>query len=94
MITKDDIKKVAHLARIQIGDDEVHHYFTELSTILEYVETLNELGFLNVEPTSHAVHAENVFRSDDEPCLNPVIEKVIKAAPEVDDQFFLVPKVL
>jgi aspartyl-tRNA(Asn)/glutamyl-tRNA(Gln) amidotransferase subunit C len=64
MIDRDQVLHVAKLARLRLSDDEVERMRGELSKILEYVETMNELDLEGVEPTSHVVDLTNVFRED------------------------------
>jgi len=60
MIEREQVLHVARLARLRLTDDEVERMAGELSKILEYVETMNELDLEGVEPTSHVVDLTNV----------------------------------
>ena len=64
MIDRDQVLHVAKLARLKLTDDEVDRMAGELSKILGYVETMNELDLEGVEPTSHVVDLTNVLRED------------------------------
>jgi aspartyl-tRNA(Asn)/glutamyl-tRNA(Gln) amidotransferase subunit C len=64
-LSRDEVHHVARLARLELSEDEVDRFATELSKVLEYMETIGELGDLaDVEPTSHVVAVENAFRAD------------------------------
>jgi aspartyl-tRNA(Asn)/glutamyl-tRNA(Gln) amidotransferase subunit C len=65
MLTRDQVLHVARLARLELTDDEVERFSTELSKVLDHIEKIEELGDLaDVEPTSHVVALENVLRAD------------------------------
>ena len=87
------VRHVAHLARLRITDEEVARYAAQLSTILRYVEQLNELDTTGVEPTAHALGVSNVFRDD---TVRPSLDaaRALSNAPDRQDDFFRVPKVL
>jgi aspartyl-tRNA(Asn)/glutamyl-tRNA(Gln) amidotransferase subunit C len=93
MIGKDQVCKIADLARLTLNNDETERYAKELSQILEYVESLNQIDVTGINPTAHAVEVQNVFRVD-ETLESGVIGKVLEHAPKTEENFFLVPKVL
>ena len=81
---------MARLARLRLSEDEVDRMAGEMSTILEHVETMNELDLEGVEPTSHVVELQNVLREDvPRPCLPR--ERALEQAPDVADGGFRVP---
>ncbi|MBS4034294.1 MAG: Asp-tRNA(Asn)/Glu-tRNA(Gln) amidotransferase subunit GatC [Ignavibacterium sp.] len=92
-ITKKDVEKIAELARLKFDENELNDFTIEMNKILSYVEKLNELNTDNVEPLSHPNEASNVFRED---ILKPSVstEEALKNAPDKDDKFFKVPKVI
>ena len=65
MIEREQVEHVAKLARLKLSDEEVERMASELSGILEHVERISELDLDGVEPTSHVVALENVFRPDE-----------------------------
>ncbi len=92
-LTEQQVRHVAKLARLDLTDDQVKQFAQQLGGILEYVEKLDELDTDNVEPTVHAAALRNVFRKDQaRPGIG--VENVLKNAPESDEPFFLVPKVI
>ena len=92
-VTRKDVEHIAELARLKFTDEELNDFTGQLNEILAYVEKLNELDTENVEPLSHPIEGSNVFRED---VIKPSIstEEALKNAPEKDEQFFHVPKVI
>ena len=90
MIDREQVLHVAKLARLRLSDDEVERMAGELSKILEYVETMNELDLEGVEPTSHVVDLTNVLR-EDVPRPSWPREVVIGQAPDATETGFRVP---
>jgi len=90
MIEREQVLHVARLARLRLTDDEVERMAGELSKILEYVETMNELDLEGVEPTSHVVDLTNVLR-EDVPRPSWPREVVLEQAPDATDSGFRVP---
>lgn len=92
-IAGDQVRHVAHLARLKLTDEEIHRYAAEISGILDYVDLLNELDTSSVEPTAHPLPLRNVLREDEiRPSIGP--EDALANAPQRQDTFFRVPKVL
>ena len=92
-LTLEDVRKVAHLARLQLTEEEVRQYQEQLSSVLDYVEQLNELDLEDVPPTAHAVGRRNVFREDEaRPSLS--LEDVLLNAPQKARDQFLIQAVL
>lgn len=92
-ITAEQVAYVARLAKLTVSEEEKVKLTLQLEQILNYVDQLNELDTSRVEPTSHAILLENVFREDQEiPSLSP--ELALKNAPERENGFFKVPKVI
>ncbi len=64
MITPEQVKHIAKLARLGLQDKDIGKFSKQLSSIMEYVEKLNEVDVKNVEPTSQVTGLENVMRED------------------------------
>ena len=92
-ISEEEVRHVAKLSRLRLGDDEVRHFADQLSAVLDYISKLNELDVENVEPMAHAADVTNVLR-DDDPKPPLAVEGVLAGAPDASGQFFKVPKVL
>lgn len=92
MITKDDVKHVAKLARLELTEEETEKYSEQLGNILKYVEQMNEVDTTGIEPMPHAVPVTNVMR-EDEVKYEQTKEELMKNAPYEEDGFFRVPKI-
>lgn len=92
-ISKDQVKHVAHLARLAISDEEAERFTNQLSSIIKYAEQLNELDTTNVEPTTHVLDLKNVLRKD-EPKQWITQEEALKNAPDRKGDYFRVPSIL
>jgi aspartyl-tRNA(Asn)/glutamyl-tRNA(Gln) amidotransferase subunit C len=93
MIDQEQVKKVALLARLDLHASEVEQFTTQLSSILGYVEQLQELDVSDVPPTTRAIDVSNVIRPDDlQPYPNR--EQILSVAPDVNGDFFRVPKII
>jgi aspartyl-tRNA(Asn)/glutamyl-tRNA(Gln) amidotransferase subunit C len=92
-ISKDDVTKVAELARLEVTEEETEIFTEQLGNILEYIEKLNELDTDNVEPTSHVLDISTPLR-EDKVVKWLSIEEVLQNAPESEDDFFVVPQVI
>ncbi|MFD2445142.1 Asp-tRNA(Asn)/Glu-tRNA(Gln) amidotransferase subunit GatC [Bacillus sp. CGMCC 1.16607] len=92
-INKDQVKHVAHLARLAITEEEAEKFTTHLDAIITFAEQLNELDTDGVEPTSHVLNLKNILREDLAKEGLPR-EEVLKNAPEHQDGQFKVPSIL
>ena len=63
-ISKEEVKHIAKLARIEFSEDEINRFTEQLSTILNYVSKLDELNTEDIVPTSHVIDLKNCFRDD------------------------------
>ena len=88
-----DVRYTAQLARLNLTEEEIAKFQSQLSQVLDYVEKLRLVDVTGVEPTAHTNPVFNVFREDIvEPSLT--VEQVLQNAPESDGPFFKVPKVI
>jgi aspartyl-tRNA(Asn)/glutamyl-tRNA(Gln) amidotransferase subunit C len=87
------IERIAELARLNLKPEEKAKLEKDLGAILGYVKNLDKLDTQNVEPTSHVLNLENVFRKD-EVKVSGVRDEVLKHAPASEGKFFKVPKVV
>jgi aspartyl-tRNA(Asn)/glutamyl-tRNA(Gln) amidotransferase subunit C len=92
-ITPEEVRRVAMLARLALTPAEEERLTEELDKILRYVEKLNELDTSQLEPFTHAVNRVNAFRSD-EVTNHPRPMALLANAPEKDQTFFKVPKII
>ncbi|QQS61279.1 MAG: Asp-tRNA(Asn)/Glu-tRNA(Gln) amidotransferase subunit GatC [Candidatus Moraniibacteriota bacterium] len=64
MLSKEEVCHIAHLARIELSDQEVEKFGKEMSAILEYIEKLNELDTQEIAPIGHITGMVNIYRED------------------------------
>lgn len=92
-ITEDEVRHVAKLARLELGEQDVERFTRQLGGVLDYVAQIGELDVEGVEPMAHPLEMPNVLR-EDEPAEPMPREAALRNAPERDEAFFKVPKVL
>jgi aspartyl-tRNA(Asn)/glutamyl-tRNA(Gln) amidotransferase subunit C len=92
-VTIKDVEHIAKLAKLEFTDAEKEKFTYQLNKILEYVEQMNKLDTSNVEPLSHVIELNNVFRQD-ETRQGVETAEALKNAPAKTDKFFKVPKVI
>ena len=92
-LTRDDVIKVAMLARLALSDTELSSLTEELSKIVGFVSQLSELDTDEVEPLAHPLDSQNVFR-EDRPVPSLTTADALRCAPRHDEECFLVPAVL
>jgi aspartyl-tRNA(Asn)/glutamyl-tRNA(Gln) amidotransferase subunit C len=92
-ITKDEVRYVAKLARLNIAEDKLEPFTAQMDNILGYIDQLNELDVTDVQPTAQSLSSGNVLREDivDNTYTR---ERSLKNAPLEEDGFFKVPKVI
>ncbi len=92
-ITKDEILKVAALARLELTPQELEKMAVDLAQIVAYVDQIKKINTDGIVPRSQFIKAENVFREDIVKPSLPV-EKALGNAPDRDEEYFRVPKVI
>ena len=93
-ISTDDVKHLASLSALSLGDDEIEALREDIEAILGYVEQLNELDTTGVEPTYQVTGLENVWRDDAVQADNVTTTQLLDLAADAHEQQFKVPKVL
>jgi aspartyl-tRNA(Asn)/glutamyl-tRNA(Gln) amidotransferase subunit C len=92
-ISKKEVEHVAKLARLEITESEKDALSQQLSSILTYIEQLKAIDTSGVEPTATVLDQSNVFREDTvRPSLS--VEHALANAPQADDGYFQVPRIL
>ncbi len=92
-ITLDEIKWIAHLSRLELKTEELIAASTQLSSILNYINQLQEVNTDNVEPLAHALDVSNVFREDVlRESIN--VNEALANAPDRQGNFYGVPAIL
>ncbi|HHJ06361.1 MAG TPA: Asp-tRNA(Asn)/Glu-tRNA(Gln) amidotransferase subunit GatC, partial [Anaerolineae bacterium] len=88
-LTRQEVENIAHLARLRLTDEEKTLFQNQLSAILEYAQTLQQLDTANIPPTTSALPLDNVMRADEiTPSL--AVEDALANAPDVQDNSFRV----
>lgn len=92
-ITREDVRHLADLSRIELDDAELDHLAPQLNVILTSVASIQGVAGDDVPPTSHPMPLTNVFRED---VVVPGLtaEEALSGAPEVEEQRFSVPRIL
>ena len=92
-LSRDDVAKLAALARIEMSEEELVSRSSQFGTILDAVARVQEANLDGVIPTSHPQPIQNVFREDEvHPNLTP--EQALSGAPAQEEQRFRVPQIL
>ena len=87
------VRRIAHLARIAVADDEVEHLQGELNAILAFVEQLLEVNVDGIEPMTSVTPMEMKKRAD-EVTDGGIADDIVRNAPATEGHFFMVPKVV
>ncbi len=93
MLSKDDVRYIASLSRIYLEEHEIEHLQKDLEQILHYVQKLEKLDVKDIQPTSHVLPLNNVYRRD---VVKPSLPQAdaIKIASVKHKGFFKVPQVI
>ena len=92
-IDKDTVKHISKLARISLDDKKVDALSKSLSSIMTFIEKLNELNTDKTSPLTSIIEASLSTRKD-EPKQEKIRDQILKNSPEKNDEFFVVPKVI
>lgn len=92
-VSRKDVEHIAMLARLGLTEIELDRFAEQLDLILDHAGAIGKLDLSDVAPTAHAVPLRNVIREDAErPCLSQ--EAALANAPEQEDGYFLIPKIV
>ena len=92
-VDADTVRRIAHLARIAVAEEEIDHLKGELNAMLSFVEQLDEVNVEGVEPMTSVTPMAMKKRAD-VVTDGGIADDVVKNAPMSEDNFFLVPKVV
>ncbi len=92
-LKEDDVRKIAHLARLAIDDTDIPQYARELSRVLELVEQMSAVNTDNVQPLAHPLDESQRLRKDEVTEINER-DHFQSIAPATKDGLYLVPKVI
>lgn len=93
IIDESQVRHIAKLGRLKLGDDEVRLFAAQLGAILGYIEQLSNVDTTGVEPMTHPLPLRNVLR-EDEPAESLSSNSALRNAPQREGDFFRVPAVL
>ena len=92
-ISREEVSKVAQLAKLKLNEDEIDNHASQIEKILEYINQLEKIDTTNVPCTTRAIEVINNFRSD----INKKYKNrddILNLAPSREDDFFKVPKII
>ena len=92
-ITKEEVKKVAHLARLELNENEINNHAQQLEKILDYIKQLEKIDTDDVPCTTRAIEVINVVRKDEKKSFE-CNEELLELSPSREDKFFKVPKII
>ena len=92
-ITKDEVKKVANLARLELNDHQIKNHAEQLEKILEYIKQLEKIDTCNVPCTTRAIEVINIFRKD-EKYNSDCTKELLELGPSRENNYFKVPKII
>ncbi len=93
MLSREEVLHIAHLARLELTEEEIEAYRQQLSSILDYFERLKEVDTEGIPPTASVLPPRTRLR-EDEPRPGLSREELLANAPDVEDGQFRVPPVL
>lgn len=93
-LTREDVLKLAHLARLELSDDEVSEYSKELTEILQYVEQLGSVDVSGLKPTNQITGLTNVARADEIKDYGYKTEDLLVNLPDTKDKLIKVKRML
>tara|TARA_A100001035_G_scaffold61464_1_gene46378 strand:- start:39 stop:332 length:294 start_codon:yes stop_codon:yes gene_type:complete len=92
-ITKEEVEKVAHLARLELNENEVNNHAEQLEKILDYIGQLEKIDTDNIPCTTRAIEVINVFRKDEKK-NSDCNEEILGLAPSKENKYLKVPKIM
>ena len=92
-VSKEDVKHIAKLSKLNLTQEELEKYTNELSSIVDFANELSNISVEGIKPTAHILDIKNVFRKDEvQPSYDR--EEILKNAPSKDAGCVSVPKVV
>ena len=92
-ITREEVKKVAYLARLELNEHEINNHAEQLEKIMEYIKQLEKIDTYDVPCTTRAIEVVNVFRKDEKK-NSDCAEELLDLGPSREDKYFKVPKIM
>ena len=92
-LSLDEVRHIANLSRLEVDENKMNQYSSDLSSILNYVDKLQEINTQDVDPTFRTAPLTNVFREDEiKPSMSQ--EKVLSNAPDKQGLYFKTPVII
>ena len=92
-ITKEEVNKVAHLARLELNEDEINNHAEQLEKILGYIKQLEKIDTDDTPCTTRAIEVINIFRKDENK-NSDCTEELLELGPDREEKYFKVPKII
>ena len=92
-ITKEEVEKVAYLARLELNENEINNHAEQLEKILDYIRQLEKIDTNDIPCTTRAIEVLNVFRKDENKNYD-CKEDLLELGPSREDKYFKVPKII
>ena len=92
-ITNEEVKKVAHLARLELNQNQINNHAEQLEKILDYIKQLEKIDTDDVPCTTRAIEVVNVLRKDEKK-NSDCSEELLELGPSREDEYFKVPKII
>ena len=92
-ITRNEVEKVAHLARLELSEHEINNHAKQLEKILDYIKQLEKIDTDDVACTTRAIEVTNVFRKD-EKIISECTKELLELGPSTENKYFKVPKII
>jgi aspartyl-tRNA(Asn)/glutamyl-tRNA(Gln) amidotransferase subunit C len=92
-ITKEEVKKVANLARLELNENEINNHAEQLEKILDYIKQLEKIDTDDIPCTTRAIEVKNVFRKDEKK-NSDCNDELLELGPSIEDKYFKVPKII
>ncbi len=92
-INKDEVKKVAHLARLELNESEINNHAEQLEKILQYIKQLEKIETDDIPCTTRAIEVTNVFRKDEKKNFD-CSEELLELGPSREGKYYKVPKII
>ena len=92
-ISKEEVNTVAHLARLELNENEINNHAEQLEKILDYIRQLEKIDTDDVPCTTRAIEVKNIFRKDEKK-NSDCSEELLELGPSREDEYFKVPKII
>ena len=92
-INEEEVKKVAHLARLELNENEINNHAKQLEKILEYIRQLEKIDTDDIPCTTRAIEVPNILRKDEKK-NSDCTDELLELGPSIEDKYYKVPKIM